>query len=150
MKNKKTVYLAGPISGLTYEEATAWRKEARLNLEEIGFDAIDPMHGKKFLSDVKKTDQARHNKLIARHDNIFLTDIYRVRNSEIILVNFLGAKQVSIGTTIEIGLARELGKLIVIVMDEGNIHDHVFITAGCVIAPTMQQALEYLRVVGGK
>src|SRR5260221_181803 len=50
----KTVYLAGPITGLDYAGATDWRNEAKLQLALEGITGLSPMRGKEYLSAVKE------------------------------------------------------------------------------------------------
>lgn len=146
MKNKN-VYLAGPITGLSYKEATQWRKEIAKDLYSLGYSVLDPMHKKDFLSKKKQLKNNYYNNIITKQDNIFLTDEFRVNSSDIILVNFLNAKQVSIGTTVEIAIARNKKKLVILIMDKNNIHNHIFITSGCIIAKSNKEALNVLKTL---
>ena len=42
----KTIYLAGSINGLNYQQATDWRKILNKELTLKGFNVLDPMRGK--------------------------------------------------------------------------------------------------------
>ena len=46
----KTVYLAGPISGLDYNGCNDWRKKAIEQLAKEGIKGISPMRYKEYLS----------------------------------------------------------------------------------------------------
>lgn len=148
------VYLSGPIAGLTYQEARyGWRKEVADRLAP-GIAALSPMRHEGHLAEVRgpleAADQLDHffsgSRIIVEKDRL---DIERC---DIMLVNLLGAKRVSLGTVAEIGMAYALGKKVVLVIeDEGtvqvgthrtgtrdewedvpvygrNIHDHPFVT----------------------
>lgn len=153
MTHKGTVYLSGPITGLTYGEARyGWRQEVVDRLAP-GIVGLSPMRHEGHLAELKQpleatSDQAGHffsgSKIIVEKDKL---DIER---SDIMLVNVLGATQrVSIGTAVEIGIAMILGKKIILVIEDpgtaeigayfdeygnkwpikgDNIHDHPFIT----------------------
>ena len=41
-----TVYLAGPITGLTYDGATDWRHAVAADLNSVGIKGLSPMRGK--------------------------------------------------------------------------------------------------------
>ncbi|MHA4893061.1 hypothetical protein, partial [Enterococcus faecium] len=49
--NNNKVYLAGPIGGLTVNEATDWRHRATYMLAKHGLDAYSPMRSKNFIND---------------------------------------------------------------------------------------------------
>ncbi len=119
------IYLAGPITGESYEGATDWRDHAKEQL--LPLKGVSPMRGKMFLMN-KNTLQDAYDtnenpmlttKAIARRDRF---DCVR---SDLILMNLLGAQRVSIGTMIEIGWAYTNRTPIVLVMEkEGNVHEH--------------------------
>ena len=50
----KTVYLAGPISGLSYGEATDWRQEVQAQLQRCGIHALSPLRAKVYLRECTK------------------------------------------------------------------------------------------------
>jgi len=56
MYPKRTIYLAGTITGLTHDEARyGWRQEFKELMDSMGADHISlnsPMRGKEFLEDV--------------------------------------------------------------------------------------------------
>ena len=43
------VYLAGPITGLTFDGCTDWREYAKKSLAEAGIDGLSPMRAKDYL-----------------------------------------------------------------------------------------------------
>lgn len=123
------VYLAGPIRGLAYVYAVSWREYVADQLwpEITGYS---PMRGKESLSDSQNMDERE----LVTDDPVFTPkdivhrDFHDVRTCDLLFVNLLDAKQVSIGTVSEIAAAYTLQKPIILVMEEGGIHDHPFVT----------------------
>lgn len=127
---KGTVYLSGPISGESYADARyGWRRVAVDNLQR-GITALSPMRHEGHLAETKgPLANAYPDHYFSGSKIIFEKDRLDIERSDIVLVNLLGAKRVSIGTVAEIGMASTLGKQIVLVMeDEGNLHEHPFVT----------------------
>ncbi len=125
----KKVYLAGPITGLSYEESTAWREEAYKNLLHFNIEAYSPMRFKKYLEKCKILsdigDPYKSISVLSSHRGITTRDRYDATTCDLIFVNFLGAKKVSIGTVMEVAWA-DLKRIPIVVCmeDEGNPHDH--------------------------
>jgi nucleoside 2-deoxyribosyltransferase len=125
--NKPRIYLAGPISGLSFDEATAWRLQVNAALSPR-IEVADPMRGKDALKgDAKLADGYNIHPLMT-DKAIFERDLQDVMRADLLLVNLLAAKQVSQGTLYEIAWAYLLRKPTVIVMERrGNLHDHLFL-----------------------
>lgn len=124
------VYLCGPIAGCTYDEARyGWRKKlAELIKPEIPI--LSPMRQEGHLAEVvgELGTFAPDNHAIATQRAIVAKDKLDIRQSSLVVANFLGAERVSIGSVVEIGFASALGKPIVLVIEpEGNVHDHLFV-----------------------
>lgn len=136
----KTIYLAGPISGLSYDDATfGWREKfAGLMPEHI--HCHSPMRGKKYLSAVKDLGQ-KLPESIGR--SILVRDYDDVQTCDLIVAHFLDAPRVSIGTCCEFGFAYALQKPLVMINKPGSIHDHTFLTeiAGWVVEDVEQAAI---------
>lgn len=158
---RKYIYLAGPITGLSYVAATDWREDPALlqHLTRHGWTALSPMRGKDYLKGARELagvfDEGRA--AVER-------DCFDIRRSQAILVNLLGAERVSIGTVAEMGYARALDKHIVTVMDHDdaeiatrgaqvgynpprihNPHAHIFpIHFSSIILPDIPTALDWV------
>lgn len=138
MPASKSIYLAGPITGLSYDDArNGWRKTfaERLGIVAPHIECFSPMRAKEFLSghQALECDGASLDKVsnvLARPLGILARDSNDVRERDLIVACFLGAtEKASIGTAWEIGYAKALGKPVLVVMEpQGNVHDHVFIT----------------------
>lgn len=123
-----SVYLAGPIANLTFDEANAWRLYAIEYLADNGIRGCSPLRGKEFLREVGIITIDSYNQAIASDDGIVARDRYDVRNSNLVLTNLLGAEKVSCGTPTEYGWADAFGTPMITVMEtEGSPYDHSFI-----------------------
>lgn len=145
---RKRVYLAGPITGLSYNESTDWREFAKTFLAKYCLDGISPMRGKDFLRGEKILGNDYAHPLANPH-GIVSRDHNDVLTCDLILANFLGAKEVSIGTMVEYGWARAYNKPIVCVMEKtGNPHDHCFVRelSGFVVEK-LEDGLDIARIV---
>lgn len=123
------VYLAGPISGLTYDHAQDWREEATLLLACCGIQGYSPLRAKEFLrAEGELGSEDRRVEVMATDRGIMTRDHYDCMTSDVILCNLLGASRVSVGTVMEIAWAFAYRKPLVVVMEpSGNLHDHPMI-----------------------
>jgi hypothetical protein len=124
----KTVYLMGPIHGVKYRDCNNWREFAKRELAKYGIEGISPMRHK----DVRDTEgimgDTGGGNIMTNGKGIITRDRYDTTNSSIGLANFLGAKEVSIGTVMEYAWADLSRVPIITVMEkEGNPHEHNFI-----------------------
>jgi nucleoside 2-deoxyribosyltransferase len=131
MRSNSIVYLAGPIAGLHYAEATDWRDYAVARLGQHGIVALSPMRDKPQLQrdDIVFNSRGYDTPLTAQR-GIYARDRNDVQRADVLLVNLAGAKDISIGTMFEMAWASLLQKPIVLVMrrnDANNIHEHVFV-----------------------
>lgn len=123
----KRVYLAGPVRGLSYKESMDWREYAKNELAKYGIISVSPMRAKEHLANrgiLLNPDEH----VISCQRGLVTRDRFDVRTCDVMLANFFGAKEVSIGTLIEYGWADSYGKpIITIIEKEGNPHEHPFI-----------------------
>jgi nucleoside 2-deoxyribosyltransferase len=126
----KRIYLAGPIAGLTYEEAALdWRERVYNELNNGDFvHCYSPMRGKIFLKGTNTIigKQGCDEHPMYMMQGIIGRDRNDVMNADLIFMNVLGAKAVSIGTTVELGWADAFRKPVVLIMEKGGAHDHAF------------------------
>jgi nucleoside 2-deoxyribosyltransferase len=123
----KTVYLAGPITGCTYKGCTDWRTEVNKQLANFSVYGLDPMRGKEYLGKEVCLGNNYANPLSCPR-GIMTRDHWDCTRCDLLLVNFLGATKVSIGTVMEIAWAFDNQIPIILVMEpEGNLHDHAMI-----------------------
>ena len=134
--SQPTVYLAGPISGLTYDQGTSWRDYATLRLRAKGVRCASPLRSKEFLkAEGVISPKAYAVSPLSSQRGIMTRDRFDVMNSTMVLMNLLGATQVSQGSVMEAGWADAFRKPLVICMEADNIHQHPMIldAAGYVV-----------------
>lgn len=118
------VYLAGPITGLTYREGQDWRSLARELFPE-NVEVLSPLRGKEYLEAFGKLLKNYHGAHpLSEPRGIVTRDRHDVQTSDVILMNLQGAERVSIGTMIELGWADSARVPVIVITDQGNIHDH--------------------------
>lgn len=138
----KVVYLAGPISGLTEKEATGWRQAAKAVLAPHGITCLSPLRANVHLRNNEGLLDANDNLsdtqesvnsgcqilAMSTQRGVVERDKFDCVNADVILVNLLGSKKVSIGTMIEIGWANANGiPIILVIEEENNCHEHAFV-----------------------
>lgn len=142
----KTIYLCGPITGLTYEEATRHRKEVKDYFADLFVEVLTPMRGKSFVIGDGETFQARGYEIAMTSDKgIVGRDRNDVMNCSAMIADFRFATQVSIGSCVEFGWADAWRKPIITVLPDSphHPHDHAFIHhMSTYVVYDMEEALE--------
>jgi nucleoside 2-deoxyribosyltransferase len=131
----KCVYLAGPIGGLTYDEATKWRDHVTNELGRFGIKCLSPLraaihlrHADGLLGDCEiQAGTKPAVEAMSTPKGVVTRDKFDATHCDVLLVNLLEAKKVSIGTCVEIGWANALNIPIIVVMEADNIHSHAFV-----------------------
>jgi nucleoside 2-deoxyribosyltransferase len=121
----KRVYLAGPITGLSFEGCTDWREYAIKELDTVGITGLSPMRSKDYLQRERIVGDCYDDKVLSCARGIITRDRWDTTRCDIILVNLLGAEKVSIGTIIELAWA-DLSRTpsIVVMEPDQNVHEH--------------------------
>ena len=120
------ILLTGPISGISYENATAWRNKARIYFDPI--KVIDPLRGTKcYLNGEKSIALSYEDYALSSGKCLNARSEFDVERSTIVLANFLGSTEKSVGSIMEIAWAHILRKPTIIVMDKDNVHNHPMI-----------------------
>lgn len=113
------VYLAGPIEGQSYEDATGWREIfAERMPPEV--QCLSPMRGKAHLEDSEciENDERALSPYMSRAQDIYHRDRNDIRRADVVVFNFEGVEELGKGSLIEIGWADAWGKPIVTVIHE--------------------------------
>lgn len=144
--NKQTVYLGGPITGLTYKEATEWRQLVYDSVS-ANFEIRDPMRKKQCLAISTTPINAIDNSRIETStDFIMMRDYEDVKKADILFVNLLNAGKASIGTIAEIAWAYQVRKPVIVVMEQGNPHWHPFIIGmASILVHTLSEGINVLN-----
>lgn len=147
------VYLAGPITGLTYGDADSWRQLAIERLRPVrGFD---PLRGKAYLDKIKgglsgTGEEYKDMGVLVRQKSVMTRDHYDVISADALLVNVLGAKVVSLGTVMEVAWAwdRHIPVVCVIEDDGSNPHEHMMWREALGFrVPTLEEGIELVKNV---
>ena len=132
------IYLAGPMAGLDYTEATGWRMKVYEDLTAEGITCFSPLRWKEWLNSGKKI--SRKAKKNATHPmgtskGIMTRDFFDVKQSDVIFANFLGSgDNISMGTCMEIAWAWAFQKPTVVVGEADNPH---------MVHPMMTEAINF-------
>jgi len=126
------IYLAGPITGLSWQEATEWRVSAIERFKDMSKDgkryiALSPLRGKEYLSEETAIKDSYEHHQISTPKMINSRDMFDVRRSNLLIVNLKNAKRVTIGTMLEVGAAYILNTPIIVIMEPDNIHKHAML-----------------------
>lgn len=111
MMENFNIYLAGAMSGLTYEEQNSWRQTIKDRLNEtydtFRVNCINPVDYYNF--EAKEYDTELE---------IMQFDLYKLKHSDLVIVNFNSPE--SLGTMAEIATAYELRIPIIGLKDEST------------------------------
>ncbi|WP_448902230.1 nucleoside 2-deoxyribosyltransferase domain-containing protein [Eubacterium sp.] len=113
---KYNIYLAGAMQGISFDESNVWRKEITTILNsyrnEVKYDVnvINPNNYYNFKEVTYDTQR-----------EVMEFDLYKVRNADMIIVDFTNPK--SLGTMAEIAIAYE-HRIPVIGLNESGIELH--------------------------
>ena len=152
MVNYFTVYLAGPIRGLTHEEASGWRLDVIEKLKDAGIKCLSPMRNKELIKDAGRiTDSYENLKGYSSHD-LFNRDKFDIMCSDIILFNLLNKKVTIIGSLFELAWGHLLGKYCIVVVSDDSIYaKHPFIKeSASIMFNNLDEAVDYIRSCYGK
>ena len=149
-----TVYLAGPITGLTYAGATDWRHAVIEDLEAHGIKGLSPMRAKEYLASLDKPisgtgEEYAHLGVLSLPRGVMTRDRFDATRCNVLLVNLLGAKAVSIGSVMEIAWADAYRIPIVCVIEpSGNPHELMMIAEalGYRVA-TLTEAVHVIKAI---
>lgn len=149
--SRPRVYLAGPITGLSYAGATDWRVDVAAKLLP-GIVGVSPMRGKEYLASLEQIggtpNEAYMVHAMSTPKSITARDRYDTTTSDAVLMNVLGATRVSIGTMIEAGWADAHRVPLILVIEAGNVHSHAMLdqVAGYVVE-TLDEAVHVLKTL---
>jgi len=137
------VYLAGPITGLSYSDATDWRVYAKDYLAECKVDTLNPLRHKDYLAGSKAIAASYERHPMSTSRGIMTRDYFDVSRCDLVLANLLGADTVSIGTVMELAWAYQRRIPTVVVCEDGNPHEHpMVLEAASYRVMTLAEGLE--------
>jgi nucleoside 2-deoxyribosyltransferase len=120
----KKIYLAGAISGLTYEEAQDWRTDFAESIDPR-IECFSPLRGKEYLTMRGPLEGSYDEFPLSTDRGITVRDRNDCMGADLVVFNMLGAKRVSIGTMVEFGWADAARVPSVLIMEKtGNVHEY--------------------------
>lgn len=126
------------MSGISWEEQTKWRRQFQNAIKFGDYDYekrvtfFDPTQYYNF-------EEKRHK----NEREIMEFDLYNLRNSDLVIVNLGNNGDKSIGTSMELILAKELH--IPVIAFNGNKEIHPWISEACSrICDTLKEAVEHI------
>jgi nucleoside 2-deoxyribosyltransferase len=148
--NKYSVYLAGPISGIDFEEGEGWRQQAINYLAECGIDAFSPLRKKDYLKGEGHLTGSYDDWPLSTQRGIYARDRFDCHRVDVVIANLLdsgadesGKQRVSIGTVMEIAWAAQHNTPVVLIMEHDNIHRHPMLLEACpFVVDNLQEALD--------
>lgn len=149
MRKPLSIYLAGPISGCTFEECTAWRNDLTSRFAALGVECYSPMRAKDYLSALPVI-QGSYPELgpLATARGIMTRDSWDCHRADVVVFNLLNAPRVSVGTVMELAWAWKAHIPTVVIMESGNCHEHPMVDeATSYRVGTVEEAYNILRAV---
>ena len=123
------VYAAGPMTGMTYEQASVWRWELDKLLKPCGIKLLSPTR-----STSHRYATAEYPKVHSQNDGPMFTnrgvtrrDRFDVKSSDAVVFNVKGMKTAAMGTLIELGWATAYDKPTIMIMEPGGFHEHAMV-----------------------
>lgn len=123
MKNFK-IYLSGAMSGVSWEVQTKWRRQIKDAIKfgdynyKKSVEFFDPTQFYNFEEKYQKSER-----------EVMEFDLYNLRNSDLVIVNLDNGGDKSIGTSMELALAKELR--IPVIAFGGSEETHPWILETC-------------------
>lgn len=141
------IYLAHPISGLSYDEVADYYDVIVPHLQDVGYQVFNPLTGKDVLrNEIEFKVKGYEGIPLSSNHAIKQRDQWMVSQADIVWCNFLKCKNVSIGMVSELAWADLQGKHTIVTMQEDNIHQHAFILEMAdVVFETELESLNYLQ-----
>lgn len=145
------IYLAHPITGLSYDAVAEYYQEKYDHLNRFGYTVLFPMVAKKYLKESAqggkiKAEQEELAAPLSTDRAIIGRDRWMVTQADVVYINLEGAKEISIGSCMELGWGYDRRKHTITTMEKKNIHRHAFVNqASDVIFENDKQATKYLE-----
>jgi nucleoside 2-deoxyribosyltransferase len=125
---KRKIYLAGPITGLSFAESDGWRDEFKALVAWCDrLECWSPLRGKDYLRGEEAIADAYEQHPMSTARAILTRDYHDVMTADALVVNLKGATRVSIGTVVEVAWAYQRRIPIILIDEPGSVHDHAFL-----------------------
>ena len=110
------VYLAGPVCGMSWIDATSWRTYAAMQFRKYGVDTLSPLRNMPVPANPNEyiLGDTKAETPLSTAPYVGLRSYIDVRRSDAIFVDHNTERPVSQGTMLEIGAAYALNKPVVL------------------------------------
>jgi nucleoside 2-deoxyribosyltransferase len=146
-----SIYLAGPITGLTFGQSESWRDYVKGKLDgNYKVKCFSPLRAQEFLKDHGIiTPHPYDENPMTTGDAIMTRDFWDVQRTDLTFANLLGAPRQSLGTVMELGFAYALRKPVILLMEKsGNVHDHAMVRkAGAFTTDNIDEGIELVKAM---
>lgn len=123
----KYIYLAGPITGFSYEGVTEWRNEVSRKFLP-GIFGVSPMRLKDFLKGQGPIGHSYESDVLSNGRAVLERDRYDCTHADGVIAVFpKDAPQLSVGTLVEVGWATANRIPTIVVSDDPRIVTHPLI-----------------------
>ena len=144
-RNAPTVYLAGPIKGMSFTNAVEWREDVTQHLNSYGIAVFNPLAHSHHLAGEENIKNTYENNPVSSQRGVFMHGKFAVMRADAILAVFNGSREASIGTSFELAWAHMAHKPVVSVIPNGNVHNHPFIVeASDFVVRTLEEAINII------
>lgn len=138
----KTIYLAGAMKGLTWEDANRWRVQFALKMPKH-IQTLSPIRGK--LEETDRGDiipNSIESSSIHSSVGINVRDYNDVRTCDLVVANLQGMHDKSVGTIMEIAWTRVFSKPCILILPEedGGWSDHPMLRYGNILVKDLTEA----------
>jgi hypothetical protein len=144
------IYLAHPITGLSFEQVEDYYSQA---VRELGgvYDILYPIVAKGYLRN-EATLKASGYEFPPSTDNAIVgRDHWMVHTCDVFFADLTGAQRVSIGAVMELAWAKAYNKHIVLAMEPDNVHAHAFVKSSAhIVYESYSAAVQYLQLLGAR
>lgn len=132
----KYIYLSGGMSNLSLDEQLSWR----IKFQHLADSFVSEYHIECFIPPYYYNYEDR---MPETEREAFEYDLYRVRHSDVVVVNFNVPK--SIGTAYEIAVARE-NRIPIVGINTTNEELHPWLVESCLkVFPSIESAAKYVE-----
>jgi len=101
-------YLAGPITGFSYQDVTGWREKAVRMLGKLGISAYSPMRGKEQLAgfaEIGHSDDNQTEGIPVNARGVMVRDHFDCTRADVVIAYLPKCEWPSLGTVMEVAWA---------------------------------------------
>lgn len=143
------IYLAGPITGWSYDQCTNWREYVAQEISEE-IQCISPMRGKDELKGSVLIHEEYKDHPMCSASAITNRDRFDLSRSNAVLMHLPEPPngKISIGTMIELGWADAQRIPVVVVMKENSAYNHPMLTnIASIIVPDLDMGIAAIESI---